>query len=270
MEEEVLLPNLPNEITIQCIARVPRSFHHNLSSVCRSWRSLLSSPFFYSTRSHFNCTQQFLYINFTFTNRPIDKCWEAGPKMMIPRRYPSTTVVNGRIYVVGGLRSLSSFDPWVEVFYPRLGSWTPLYCPMNETGEKHECIYGCADVAGKLLVIKSGYDGEEKRWKELKGLKTELQHRPFTNIIMMNVEGRLWVLWRNWKHDNEWEFDGKSFMLNYVLQDFQQDEKDFVLRECKKDENYFVLWEVVVRGVHKSVKTEITDRTEVGRLNRFG
>ncbi|XP_077233154.1 F-box/kelch-repeat protein SKIP6-like [Tasmannia lanceolata] len=59
----ILVPNLPNHIAVQCIARIPRSFHPKLALVCRSWRSLLCSSHFFSTRSHLKCTEQFLYIS---------------------------------------------------------------------------------------------------------------------------------------------------------------------------------------------------------------
>ncbi|XP_077224113.1 F-box/kelch-repeat protein SKIP6-like [Tasmannia lanceolata] len=223
--EEVLLPNLPNEIGIQCIARVPRSFHPNLSLVCRSWRSLLRSHLFYSTRSHLKCTQQFLYFNAIFDGSSVkwyvlDICdgnprkikplppipspiglgfawvvlgsrlyvldcalrepnvwvfdaransWEAGPIMMIHRLFPHITVVNGKIYVVGGGSNAGRrfiYNPLGAVFDPGLGLWTPLHSPMFLS--KNTFIVGCTDVRGKLLILTRTeaifFDPESSSW----------------------------------------------------------------------------------------------------------
>ncbi|KAL6339012.1 hypothetical protein AAG906_024163 [Vitis piasezkii] len=57
-----LIPNLPDDVALQCIARVPRSRHPHLLLVCKSWRSILSSSDFFSTRSLLNCMQHSLYL----------------------------------------------------------------------------------------------------------------------------------------------------------------------------------------------------------------
>ncbi|XP_077224213.1 uncharacterized protein LOC143857656 [Tasmannia lanceolata] len=377
MEEEVLLPNLPNEIGIQCIARVPRSFHPNLSLVCRSWRSLLRSSLFYSTRSYLKCTQHFLYFNiadgessvkwfvldiydenprkikalppipshvgFGFACVVLGPClyvlggiegevprvdsirssnvwvydartntWEAGPNMMIGRMSTNVTVVNGKIYVVGGFFTWSTVvNPWAEVLDPTLGSWMPLHSPLLPTvfGNVRRVGIGCGDVRGKLLILTNtgvvedndiimdtegvffdpesssywiqrasfhsdlvgnsiqdsavvdgivyrfdssfkikGYDAEENKWKVLKVIDMEKLYRPFDKIMLVNVEGNLWVIWHC--SSKEKDFDHRNLEWidkNSVLREFHQVEKDFVLRECRQDEKYCVLWEIMVR-----------------------
>ncbi|WOL12477.1 F-box/kelch-repeat protein SKIP6 [Canna indica] len=47
-----LIPDLPDDVAVRCIARVPRSHHPFLSLVSRSWRSLLRSPLLSAVRSH--------------------------------------------------------------------------------------------------------------------------------------------------------------------------------------------------------------------------
>ncbi|XP_077231497.1 F-box/kelch-repeat protein At5g38670-like [Tasmannia lanceolata] len=155
MEEEVeetLLPNLPNEIAVECIARVPRPFHPNLSLVSRSWRSLLRSPLFYSIRSHLNCTQQFLYFS-------VRSRWKAGPMMTARRSSHFSVVVNGKIYVVGGC---CSDDSWVEVFDPVHGSWAPLHCPMVQIQDKGELV----GALGVFIGEGKGFDRFGKDFEE--------------------------------------------------------------------------------------------------------
>ncbi|CAA6660255.1 unnamed protein product [Spirodela intermedia] len=49
-EGVLLIPGLPDEVAMDCLARVPYRFHCGLRSVCRGWRDLLGSPLFYSQR----------------------------------------------------------------------------------------------------------------------------------------------------------------------------------------------------------------------------
>ncbi|GMH23991.1 hypothetical protein Nepgr_025834 [Nepenthes gracilis] len=63
-----LFPNLPNDVALQCLARVPRSHHPSLSLVCKSWRSIIRSPLLYSTRRSLNSTESFLYLNVRLLN----------------------------------------------------------------------------------------------------------------------------------------------------------------------------------------------------------
>ncbi|CAL9080572.1 unnamed protein product [Musa textilis] len=50
------IPDLPDDIAVRCIARVPRSHHPALALVSRSWRSLLRSPLLSAVRSHLAVT----------------------------------------------------------------------------------------------------------------------------------------------------------------------------------------------------------------------
>ncbi|GAB2279357.1 hypothetical protein Dimus_013999 [Dionaea muscipula] len=58
-----LLPTLPNDVALQCLARVPRSHNRRLSLVSKSWRSILRSPLLYATRRALNFTESLLYLN---------------------------------------------------------------------------------------------------------------------------------------------------------------------------------------------------------------
>ncbi|XP_077224346.1 F-box/kelch-repeat protein At5g39560-like [Tasmannia lanceolata] len=158
MEEEVLLPNLPNEIAIQCIARVPRSFHPNLSLVCKSWRSLLGSPLFFSTRSHLKCTQPFLYFriffhDFTSKWYVLDQC-DGNPRKISPLPLiPSPTLntsacaLGPRLFVLGGsVNNIPSSNVWV--FDARTNSWEA--GPKMTVGRRGPTV---AVVNGKIYVV---------------------------------------------------------------------------------------------------------------------
>ncbi|XP_062007111.1 F-box/kelch-repeat protein SKIP6 [Rosa rugosa] len=57
-----LIPSLPYDVASNCLARIPRHYHPILSILSKPIRSLLSSPFFFTTRSLLNSAQHLLYL----------------------------------------------------------------------------------------------------------------------------------------------------------------------------------------------------------------
>lgn len=66
--EVCLIPGLPNDLAIQCIARIPIVFHPFLSLVSKTWKSLLQSPLLFNTRHSFNLQEQLLFLMFRTNN----------------------------------------------------------------------------------------------------------------------------------------------------------------------------------------------------------
>ncbi|KAL3371117.1 hypothetical protein AABB24_007920 [Solanum stoloniferum] len=132
-----LIPNLPDDIALQCLARVPRSHHPILSIVSKSWRCILSSTALYTTRSILRTTETFLYLNIRvnstfhwytlfhnliFTNP--EKPRKLFPLSSIPTKPigPAFAVLGSRIYVIGGsIGEIPSNNVWV--FDCRFNCW---------------------------------------------------------------------------------------------------------------------------------------------------
>ncbi|XP_047269965.1 F-box/kelch-repeat protein SKIP6-like isoform X2 [Capsicum annuum] len=166
-----LIPNLPDDIALQCLARIPRSHHPTLYLVSKSWRSTLTSPALYNTRSLLRTTENFLYlklrINSTFH---WFNCWEMGPRMRIGREFAAAGVVNGKIYVMGGCvvdnwaRSMN----WAEVFDPVTGLWTALPSPIEV---RDKWMHASAVVGGRVYAMadRGGvvYDVEGCQWRSV-------------------------------------------------------------------------------------------------------
>nr|GMC63084.1 F-box/kelch-repeat protein SKIP6 [Ipomoea batatas] len=122
-----LIPGLPNDVAIQCLARVPRIYHPILSLVCKSWRFTTRSPALFATRSHLRTTQTFLYLNlrinsashwFTFLPRPNSSSNTTNPVLLppIPSRPigAAYAVLGHKIYVLGGsINDIPSNHVWV-------------------------------------------------------------------------------------------------------------------------------------------------------------
>ncbi|XP_062081289.1 F-box/kelch-repeat protein At4g39560-like [Humulus lupulus] len=64
---EVLIPGLPNELGFDILARVPRQYHPVLLAVSKSFRSAISSPQLFTTRSLLNSTENLLYFKVSFS-----------------------------------------------------------------------------------------------------------------------------------------------------------------------------------------------------------
>ncbi|RID68254.1 hypothetical protein BRARA_C00425 [Brassica rapa] len=56
------IPSLPYDLVLLCVARVSRLYYPTLSLVSKSFRSLVSSPELYKTRSLFGFTESCLYV----------------------------------------------------------------------------------------------------------------------------------------------------------------------------------------------------------------
>ncbi|CAH9074707.1 unnamed protein product [Cuscuta epithymum] len=57
-----LIPNLPDEISFQILARLPRAFYLKARLVSRRWKSAIMSPELYKTRKELGTTEEWLYV----------------------------------------------------------------------------------------------------------------------------------------------------------------------------------------------------------------
>lgn len=57
-----LIPSLPDELSIQILARVPRIFYLNLRVVSQKWKATVTSPELFEVRKELGMTEEWLYI----------------------------------------------------------------------------------------------------------------------------------------------------------------------------------------------------------------
>ena len=215
-----LIPSLPDDVALNCLAHVPHSHHPTLSLVSKPIRSLVSSLLFFNTRSILHATQPVLYLLLHPRRAPFEQwfaislnplgaalphplplipsltvspayahlgndiyiiggnrhatrspqvwvldCrfnrWRQGPTMLVPRQHAVTTVLNGKIYVMGGCDPRSSI--WAEVLDPAIGSWEELVSPY--LGSRSIC----EAVGGKLYATSGfAYDPRNRVWESIK------------------------------------------------------------------------------------------------------
>ncbi|KAM2972338.1 hypothetical protein FF2_019053 [Malus domestica] len=135
-----LIPSLPDDVALNCIARVPRWYHPTLSIVSRPIRSLLSSPLFFTTRSLLNSTQHFLYLTlrshhnpsawFTLYQNPNPTPTDLPPLLIPVPPIPAPSlgaayaVLGSTIYVLGGsVNDVPSSHVWL--LDCRFHTWQP-------------------------------------------------------------------------------------------------------------------------------------------------
>ncbi|XP_061350370.1 F-box/kelch-repeat protein At1g22040-like [Gastrolobium bilobum] len=84
-----LIPALPDEISIQILARVPRVYYLNLKFVCHAWKAALVSSELFFVRKELGTTEEWLYI-LTKVNEdkllwyaldPLSRRWQRLPPM---------------------------------------------------------------------------------------------------------------------------------------------------------------------------------------------
>ncbi|XP_072979443.1 F-box/kelch-repeat protein At1g22040-like [Typha angustifolia] len=88
-ENPRLIPSLPDEISLQILARVPRIFYLNIKMVSRSWKAAITSAELYQLRKELGTTEEWLYLLTKMDNDklswhaldPLERRWVRLPPM---------------------------------------------------------------------------------------------------------------------------------------------------------------------------------------------
>ncbi|XP_043720070.1 F-box/kelch-repeat protein At1g22040-like isoform X1 [Telopea speciosissima] len=88
-ENPRLIPSLPDEISMQILARVPRICHLSIKKVSRSWKIAITSPELFNLRKELGKTEEWLYILtkvdddklLWYALDPLSRKWQLLPPM---------------------------------------------------------------------------------------------------------------------------------------------------------------------------------------------
>ncbi|XP_057824460.2 F-box/kelch-repeat protein At1g80440-like [Cryptomeria japonica] len=61
-----IIPGLPNDISRECLVRVRWPKHYKLSSVSKTWKTVVTSPLFYKNRKKFGASQELIILSVCF------------------------------------------------------------------------------------------------------------------------------------------------------------------------------------------------------------
>ncbi|XP_023633309.1 F-box/kelch-repeat protein At5g49000 isoform X2 [Capsella rubella] len=199
-------PSLPYDLVLTCFARVSRLYYPTtLSLVSKSCRSLIASPELYKTRSLLNHKESCLYVCLEFSSDPNQRWFtlcrkpnqtltnkssvshtrHEAPRMRMKRSHPAVNVVDGKIYVAGGLEMEDSKSSnWMEVFDPKTQSWELVCSPLDM-----RCcsIHKSFVIEGKIYLFGGkdmAYKPKEDKWIAI------------TEENLYYILGRSWLSYR--------------------------------------------------------------------------
>ncbi|KAJ0987393.1 hypothetical protein J5N97_005749 [Dioscorea zingiberensis] len=167
----LLIPFLPDDISLQILARVPRSSHTILSLVSRSWRSILHSPVLFAVRSSLHLPSPLILLNARTPSGtslwfPIDPLPNPNPN---PRPLPSpslpvsgaaTATLGHALYLLGGsLNGIPSSA--VQVFDATTRQWS--LGPRMSTARE----FAAAAALNGQIYAAGGCTPSAKTWAEV-------------------------------------------------------------------------------------------------------
>ncbi|URE09928.1 Kelch motif [Musa troglodytarum] len=161
-----LIDGLPDEVAIQCLARVPFYFHPQLQLVCHSWRAVLRSPDIFKTRCEVGALEELLCVlafepeNIWQLYDPLQDRWITLPIMPSEIRHLArfgVAPVGGKLFVIGG--GSDRVDPLTgdhdRIFASNeVWSYDPFRCEWEQRAPMlvRRAMFACCALDGKIVV----------------------------------------------------------------------------------------------------------------------
>ncbi|CAN0884023.1 F-box/kelch-repeat protein SKIP4 [Linum grandiflorum] len=160
-DTQQLLRGLPDDITLFCLARVPRKYHSVLKGVCRRWRDLVCGEEWHEYRKKNKLAETWIYalcrgkydmLNlYVLDPNPSRRCWKlitGIPDRCLKRKGVGFEAFGKKIYLLGGCGW--SEDTTEEVYcydVPR-NLWTQVASLPTA-----RCYFACEVVDGKIYAM---------------------------------------------------------------------------------------------------------------------
>ncbi|XP_018482549.2 F-box/kelch-repeat protein At4g39240-like, partial [Raphanus sativus] len=225
---------LPDDLSLNCLAHVPRRYHPSVSMVSTTLRRLIASREIYVERSLLRRTEHVLYVAlrycvtdtprwYTLNLKPFGQQEESGVNyslVPVPSPFPSVpswgmsiVTVGSKIYVIGGCVK----DRFVSTgFVIDCPSYTCRFLPRM----KQKCGCAAAEIVdGKLYVIRGckpkslnwieAFDLETETWETVTGVYNVEVHEHEKMIRSFVMDGKIYLMDRN----NSFVYDPKERRL---------------------------------------------------------
>ncbi|CAL9166406.1 unnamed protein product [Musa hybrid cultivar] len=180
---KALLPGLPDDIALDCLARVPFRFHPGLRLVCCRWRDLVTAPSFHRHRERIGTAEDLIFLVQAVV--PVEKCGDSEEekeggalcqppvyglsaynatlgswhRVAMPAPVPlfAQVAAVGREVVLLGGWDPASMEPTTEVrvLDPATGGWR-----RGAAMVAARSFFACAALAGRVYVA-GGHDGQK-------------------------------------------------------------------------------------------------------------
>ncbi|XP_010490168.1 PREDICTED: F-box/kelch-repeat protein At4g23580-like [Camelina sativa] len=175
-EESMTLMMLPNDLILNCIARVPRLYYHTLSLVSSRFRSLLASTELYQTRILLGCTESCLYVCLRFhtskQQRWFSLCGRpnSSKNVLVPITSPNSPStyqsdnarVGSDIYAIGGFTKDNNASSRVMVMDCRSHTWREAPSMRVARESPSVCV-----LDGKIYVTGGCKNLDATNWMEV-------------------------------------------------------------------------------------------------------
>ncbi|KAG7593434.1 F-box domain [Arabidopsis thaliana x Arabidopsis arenosa] len=215
--------SLPNEIIVNCFARISKMYYPSLSLVSKTFRSLISSPELYTARIQFKTTEICLYVS---QQLPIRQCFSllVNPNLNLtdgrikekPRGNlfvplfnscllysTSTVVVGSELYVIGApMHDISEPSSVVRVYDFRSDTWRDVPNMKMKRLNAFACLLddkiyvmgGCTTYYGNSSWFEM-FDIKSQTWRNLRMIP-DINIRLAYDWRIDAVEGKIYL--RDW------------------------------------------------------------------------
>ncbi|XP_019087300.1 PREDICTED: putative F-box/kelch-repeat protein At3g43710 [Camelina sativa] len=204
---------LPDDLVLNCLARVSRMYYPMLSLVSKRFRSFLTSAELYQTRNLLCRTENILYVCLRFFNvsnhplRMFTLCrrQKSSRNVLVPILYPDSlpehlpgvALVGSNIYVIGSLIKNNASSS-VMVMDCRSHTWREAVSMRAERVNPSACV-----LDGKIYVAGGCTDLDATNWMEVFDPKTQTWEfvsspgeevcREFSSCESIGYDGNVYV-----------------------------------------------------------------------------
>ncbi|KAJ0980049.1 hypothetical protein J5N97_015523 [Dioscorea zingiberensis] len=241
---EDLIPGLPDDIALMCLARISHGYHGLLECVSKKWRAAIRGHDYVALKEKEWLCGNWLFalssgedsLNCVAYDPDADR-WHPMPRVPTTQRCQgfgySCVSVCQRFFIIGGSYTTATFgQPLttndVLLFDPFKKNWSRAACMRRERGN-----FACAVVLNKIYVAGGSnlchevrglaaaevYDPLEDRWDDLPPLPT-----PLLECHGVSRKGQFHVFGRenpDGEQDMYFRFDPADWRW-HIMKDFQQ------------------------------------------------
>ncbi|XP_060218633.1 F-box/kelch-repeat protein SKIP4 [Lycium barbarum] len=181
---ELLIPGLPDDIALFCLARVPRRYHVLLKCVSRKWRDLVSGEEWYSYRKKHHLQESWIYALgrdkseqlccYVLDPTRLKRGWKpiiGLPHRCIRRKGVGFEVLGKKLFLFGGCGWIEDATNEVYCYDAAMNKWNQAaslvfprcYCVSEVLDEKIYAIGGIGPNSSNLPTWET-WKAETRSW----------------------------------------------------------------------------------------------------------
>ncbi|KAL3829658.1 hypothetical protein ACJIZ3_018460 [Penstemon smallii] len=160
-EQSGLIPGLPDDISLSCLARVPRKYHHLLKRVSRQWRELVCGEEWHLYRAKHHLEETWIYALclykfeqlrlYVLDPNQLKKGWRqihGIPNRCLNRKGIGFEVLGNKVYLFGGCSWIEDATDEVYCYDASVNAWTQAG-PLSTA----RCYFSSEALNGKIYAI---------------------------------------------------------------------------------------------------------------------